>query len=107
MSIELAPCPFCGGKASFVRKGSGRQSCIVSCGYCGCSLESSESEWNSGNSWNHRTNACEKTTRLLGKARTAILGLLREKLNWAEKKCSQQQAQIVANEITEHLEGKT
>jgi hypothetical protein len=46
-----------------------------------------------------------KSTGLLGKARTAILGLLRENQTWSEKKCSQQHAQAVANQIEEHLKG--
>ena len=51
--MTLAPCPFCGGCAEFVRKGSKRQSCIVECKDCGCRLETNE-VWNSGKAWNTR-----------------------------------------------------
>ena len=51
--IKLLPCPFCGGNAEIEQEGTGRQSCIVRCTNCGCSLESSES-FNSGSSWNTR-----------------------------------------------------
>jgi Lar family restriction alleviation protein len=51
---ELKPCPFCGGKAIFVRTGARRHSCIVSCESCGCRHESSDTYDLSGTSWNTR-----------------------------------------------------
>lgn len=50
----LKPCPFCGGKAEFKRVGTNRASCIVECTECGCSLESNEAAWCSGQQWNQR-----------------------------------------------------
>lgn len=49
----LKPCPFCGNTASFDRVGNRKQSTIVSCDDCGCSVENGE-EWNHGRGWNAR-----------------------------------------------------
>ena len=54
ISLELKPCPFCGGEASFERNGTSRQSCIVVCESCGCRFESGEKGDACGNSWNTR-----------------------------------------------------
>lgn len=51
---DLKPCPFCGEKAEIERYGNGRQSTIVNCTMCGCSLETGE-EFNHGARWNSRT----------------------------------------------------
>lgn len=51
---ELKPCPFCGGKASFERQGTHRQSCIVVCGSCGCRHESGYEYELSACGWNTR-----------------------------------------------------
>jgi Lar family restriction alleviation protein len=51
---ELLPCPFCGGKAKFERIGTPRQSCIVVCEDCGCSLETGEQGFSCGMNWNQR-----------------------------------------------------
>lgn len=48
----LLPCPFCGHDAEVEREGTGRQSCIVACTWCGCRLESNES--GAGAAWNER-----------------------------------------------------
>lgn len=50
--VELLPCPFCGGEAEVERYGTRRQSCIVSCLWCGCRLESNEE--GAGWAWNNR-----------------------------------------------------
>jgi len=50
---DLKPCPFCGGKAEYERMGSAKQSCIISCVECGCSLETGE-VWTCGQQWNRR-----------------------------------------------------
>ena len=55
-AITLAPCPFCGGVATFIRKGTVRQSCIVECMNCGCRLETGE-VCNCGFAWNTRWSA--------------------------------------------------
>lgn len=54
-NIELLPCPFCGHSTpEFERLGTGKQSCIVACGNCGCRHESGD-EWDDcGRSWNTR-----------------------------------------------------
>jgi len=39
---KLKPCPFCGGLPIIKRKGSCRQSTIIECGDCGCSMETGE-----------------------------------------------------------------
>jgi len=39
---ELLPCPFCKGKAFFVRKGTIKVSMIVMCEDCGCQVESGD-----------------------------------------------------------------
>lgn len=49
----LLPCPFCGGRASYDRVGTARQSCIISCDSCGCTLETGE-VWSCGQRWNQR-----------------------------------------------------
>jgi uncharacterized Zn finger protein len=51
--LPLLPCPFCGGKAEFERIGTRRQSTIVTCTNCGCTLETGE-EWGRGSQWNTR-----------------------------------------------------
>lgn len=51
---ELLPCPFCGGKPYFERMGTGRVSCIIECGYCGCQLETGEEGDRCGQQWNRR-----------------------------------------------------
>lgn len=40
-SIPL-PCPFCGGAPEVERYGTARQTCVVVCQDCGCTLESNE-----------------------------------------------------------------
>lgn len=50
---DLLPCPFCGGKAAYERMGTARQSCIVSCESCACTLETGE-VWSCGQRWNQR-----------------------------------------------------
>ena len=52
---KLKPCPFCGSEAECERVGTNRQSCIVSCTNCHCSLESNEIGY--GYFWNFRTPA--------------------------------------------------
>lgn len=49
---RLKPCPFCGGEAEVVQIGTPRQSCIVGCLWCSCTLESNEH--GSGQRWNER-----------------------------------------------------
>jgi hypothetical protein len=55
-SSELKPCPFCGDKPVFERLGTARQSCIVKCLNCGCSLETNESGDSCGELWNCQEN---------------------------------------------------
>lgn len=52
--MELKSCPFCGGKAEIERYGNRRQSCIVVCTQCGCRLEGSDEDDESGSQWNKR-----------------------------------------------------
>lgn len=47
--------PFCGGKANFERIGNRKQSCIVACEDCGCTLESNEESESCGDKWNRRS----------------------------------------------------
>ena len=49
---DLLPCPFCGGKPYFVRLGSFRVSCIISCEDCGCKAETNEEPPHIGEHWN-------------------------------------------------------
>jgi len=56
---ELLPCPFCGGKAEYWRIGSQRQSCIIICSDCACTLETGEI-WTCGQKWNTRHAAARK-----------------------------------------------
>jgi Lar family restriction alleviation protein len=51
---NLKPCPFCGGKAEIQRMGTGRQSMIIECVECGCSLETGETWIDEHSSWNQR-----------------------------------------------------
>jgi Lar family restriction alleviation protein len=55
MSIELLPCPFCGGEAEIERVGDHHRSTIYTCTECGASLETGE-EWGHGRRWNERAN---------------------------------------------------
>lgn len=57
---DLLPCPFCGGKAHFIRRGTAKQSCQVECTYCGCWLETGE-VWSSGEAWNSRRDIAAMT----------------------------------------------
>ena len=52
-SVELKPCPFCGGEAEIERYGTPRQSTIVRCTDCGCTIEGPE-EFAHGQQWNTR-----------------------------------------------------
>lgn len=52
-SVELKPCPFCGGEAEIERYGTPRQSTIVCCTDCGCTIEGPE-EFAHGRQWNTR-----------------------------------------------------
>ena len=54
LRAELLPCPFCGERASFVRQGTRRKSCIVACDSCGASLETGEEGEHCGKAWNRR-----------------------------------------------------
>jgi len=57
---RLLPCPFCGHETpEFVRMGDSRQSCIVECGWCGCTHESSDEGDACGTSWNTRARAAD------------------------------------------------
>jgi Lar family restriction alleviation protein len=53
MSIELKPCPFCGGEAEIERYGDHSRSTIYACTNCGCRLETGE-EGDFGTDWNRR-----------------------------------------------------
>lgn len=54
VAVTLLPCPFCGGEAEFVRRGTSRQSCIVNCTECGARHESADEGDSSGRTWNMR-----------------------------------------------------
>lgn len=70
----LKPCPFCGHTTPyFERIGTRRASCIVVCGYCSGSHESSDEDENNGRSWNHRTAPEALTEALARLQRTAYL----------------------------------
>jgi len=60
----LKPCPFCGGEAEFVRTGTSRRSCIITCTECGCTLETNENGEFCGSQWNNRET--DKETYLTG-----------------------------------------
>jgi Lar family restriction alleviation protein len=53
-TVELLPCPFCGGVPYIERFGNNTSSTIISCEDCGCRHESGDSNWNVGKSWNRR-----------------------------------------------------
>jgi hypothetical protein len=42
MIEELKPCPFCGGDAEIERPGTSKQSMIIACLDCGCTVESGD-----------------------------------------------------------------
>lgn len=49
----LLPCPFCGDETFILeREGTPRASSIISCGECGCKLETNEIGY--GHYWNKR-----------------------------------------------------
>lgn len=50
---KLKKCPFCGGDADYVRKGTARVSNIVSCNECGVSVECGAT-FNFHRTWNSR-----------------------------------------------------
>lgn len=52
MSDPLKPCPFCGGDNYVIRYGTGRQSALVGCINCNCTLESNEV--GAGQQWDTR-----------------------------------------------------
>jgi Lar family restriction alleviation protein len=75
---ELKPCPFCGEAAEFKRLGDRRASTIVSCTYCGASLECGE-EWDHGSAWNTRADLPPTLEQVLslpggGRAHTTLKG---------------------------------
>lgn len=51
---ELLPCPFCGGEPYMEQWGNNRQSCIIACQDCGCSMETGETGHDCGGMWNQR-----------------------------------------------------
>jgi Lar family restriction alleviation protein len=54
-TLKLRECPFCGeDDAEMEREGTRSQSCVVRCGYCGASIEGSETGQWSGRTWNQR-----------------------------------------------------
>ncbi len=55
---ELLPCPFCGGEAEFIRRGTPRYSTLVRCTQCACFLESNEN-FDHGNDWNTRADLAQ------------------------------------------------
>lgn len=59
--IELLPCPFCGGEAEIERIGNSRQSSIINCTDCSCTLESNENPEATGTDWNTRAESQELT----------------------------------------------
>lgn len=54
--IELKPCPFCGYEAEVERMGTNKVSMIITCSFCGCSLETGETYLYERMSWNRRDN---------------------------------------------------
>ena len=53
--MTLLPCPFCGDiEPEVEREGDNKQSCIIHCSNCGCTLDSNEIGY--GEAWNHRVN---------------------------------------------------
>lgn len=56
MKRKLKPCPFCGGEAELVQRGTRRQSAQISCTNCGCFFEcGAETEEGWIDRWNERT----------------------------------------------------
>ena len=50
---DLKPCPFCGSnEIEIIREGTRIASCILSCAWCGCTMESNEIGY--GAFWNKR-----------------------------------------------------
>ena len=80
---ELKPCPFCGGEAEYKRVGNPRQSEIVGCTDCHCTLESSDQDHYSGSSWNTRA-----TPDNVRKTRKLILNLIEVNSNANRKEPS-------------------
>ena len=76
-NIELLPCPFCGHSTpEFERLGTGKQSCIVACGNCGCRHESGD-EWDDcGKSWN--TRAIESLSAQIATLKTVMIAAAEE-----------------------------
>lgn len=68
MTINLLPCPLCGNKAEFVRKGTSNQSCQVKCTECGCWHESADEYDSSGTSWNNRDHLTDTITNAVDEA---------------------------------------
>lgn len=62
MSNTLKKCPFCGGEPDVIRYGTNRQSALVSCSNCSCTLESNEE--GAGHWWNTRTELAELQAEL-------------------------------------------
>lgn len=78
MGISLKPCPFCNGKADIIRMGNHRQSMIISCEDCGCTLETGETFISDSLSWNSR--ADYKKEKI-----DAVIALLKPCDNWGDK----------------------
>lgn len=76
-NIILKPCPLCNGEASIeldgARIGTSRQSCIVVCLDCGCSVESNETENRCGTIWNTREHESVEKLKLLNSLLTAVI----------------------------------
>lgn len=53
MTVDLLPCPFCGGSASIEQFGDRGQSTIYQCDHCSCRLETGE-ESDHARIWNTR-----------------------------------------------------
>lgn len=78
----LKPCPFCGETDIEIQQiGTARRSCIVSCSYCGCTLESNEI--GAGHFWNQRYVHSQPDSKIYPKISDETFRRLAE----AEEKC--------------------
>lgn len=83
MTVNLDPCPFCGGQAILERAGNRRQSTLYACQICGCRLETAE-EWGHGRRWNDRVANAQARREALKEAGWGVNTALRKKPQWDE-----------------------
>lgn len=105
MSLELLPCPFCGGEPNMMCLGTRAVSCQVACTECGTNHESSDVGERSGSSRNTRAQSAELLALRVRVLEGALARLLDapERTEWDETTANVMERSDARNEAAEVL----